>query len=65
MPAEPETLPLRLPRKQLPEQAMEIAKRIIRREFGVKRIVDADVNIWWGESCGYCVSYRGKFYRLR
>ena len=42
---------------------MEIAKRIIRREFKVKRISEADVKISKsGKS--YTVSYKGKAYRL-
>ena len=44
-------------------KAMEIAKRIIRREFKVKRISEADVKISKsGKS--YTVSYKGKAYRL-
>lgn len=44
-------------------RAMEIAKRIIRREFKVKRISEADVKISKsGKS--YTVSYKGKAYRL-
>lgn len=44
-------------------KAMEIAKRIIRREFKVKRICEADVKVSKsGKS--YTVSYKGKAYRL-
>lgn len=41
----------------------ELAKRIIRREFGVKRITEADIRV---SKCRrtYTVSYRGKFYTL-
>lgn len=45
-------------------KAMEIAKRIIRREFGVKRICEADVKVS-KHSNGYTVSYKNKAYRLR
>lgn len=47
---------------------MDLAKRVIRRKFGtfgVKRITEADVMIFKGETCGYCVSYRDHTYRLR
>ncbi len=44
-------------------KAMEIAKRIIRREFKVKRICEADVKVS-KSSNGYTVSYKGKAYRL-
>ncbi len=44
-------------------KAMEIAKRIIRREFKVKRICETDVKISkTGKS--YTVSYKNKCYRL-
>ena len=41
----------------------EIAKRIVRREFGVKRISEADIRV---SKCRgtYTVGYRGKFYTL-
>lgn len=48
--------------------AMDIAKRIIRREFGVKRIIEADVSVFKytnADGTSYCVSYRNKTYRLR
>lgn len=44
-------------------KAMEIAKRIIRREFGVKRICEADVKVSKSDK-GYTVSYKGRAYRL-
>lgn len=44
-------------------KAMEIAKRIIRREFKVKRIYEACVKISKSGN-GYTVSYNGKAYRL-
>ena len=50
------------------DKAMEIAKHIIRREFGVKRIIEADVSIFKrndADGTSYCVSYRNKTYRLR
>lgn len=50
--------------KDLTPKAMEIAKRIIRREFKVKRISEADVKISKSSS-GYTVSYKGKACRLR
>lgn len=50
--------------KDLTPKAMEIAKRIIRREFNVKRICEADVKVSKSSS-GYTVSYKGKAYRLR
>ena len=44
-------------------KAMEIAKRIIRREFKVKRICEADVTVTkYGKS--YTVKYKSKAYRL-
>lgn len=45
-------------------KAMEIAKRIIRREFGVKRICEADIKV---SKCNgtYTIGYKGKAYRLR
>ena len=44
-------------------RAMEIAKRIIRREFKVKRICEADVTVTkYGKS--YTVKYKSKAYRL-
>ena len=46
------------------DKAMEIAKRIIRREFGIKRICEADVTVSKYNGV-YTVGYRGKAYRLR
>lgn len=48
----------------LTAKAMEIGKRIIRREFGVKRICEADVKVFKCDGA-YMVSYKGKTYRLR
>ena len=49
--------------EDITSKAMEIAKRIIRREFKVKRICEADVKVSKsGKS--YTVSYKGKAYRL-
>ena len=45
------------------EGAMEIAKRIIRREFNVKRICEADVTVS-KYSGTYAVKYRNKVYHL-
>ena len=50
--------------ENLTDKAMEIAKRVIRREFNVKRIYDADVRVTRVENM-YLVSYRNKTYRLR
>lgn len=50
--------------ENLTDKAMEIAKRVIRREFSVKRIYDADVRVTRTENM-YIVSYRNKTYRLR
>ena len=43
---------------------MELAKRIIRREFGTKRIQQDDVCFCKCDGA-YVVSYHGKVYRLR
>lgn len=43
--------------------AIEIAKRIIRREFGVKRIIEADIKVCKCDAV-YSVGYRNKAYRL-
>ncbi len=48
----------------LNSKAMDIAKRIIRKQFGVKRIIESDITIFRYDS-HYAVSYRGKTYRLR
>ena len=50
--------------ENLTDKAMEIAKRIIRREFGIKRICEADITV---SKCNgaYTVGYRNKVYRLR
>jgi len=42
----------------LPAQALEVAKRIVRERFGVKRICEADVIIKKLDKGGYSVSYR-------
>ena len=49
------------------DKAVDIAKRIIRREFGVKRIIEADVSVFKrndADGTNYYVSYRNKTYRL-
>jgi len=49
--------------QDITHKAMEIAKRIIRREFKVKRICEADVTVTKsGKS--YIVKYKSKTYRL-
>ena len=49
--------------KDITAKAMEIAKRIIRREFNVKRICEADVTV--SKSNGtYTIKYKSKVYRL-
>lgn len=50
--------------ENITDKAMEIAKRIIRREFGIKRICEADITV---SKCNgaYTVGYRNKAYRLR
>lgn len=50
--------------KDITDKAMEIAKRIVRREFGVKRICEADIKVIKRENA-YFVVYRNKSYRLR
>lgn len=45
-------------------KALEIAKRIIRREFGIKRIREEDVCFCKCDGA-YVVTYHGKVYRLR
>lgn len=44
-------------------KAMEIAKRIIRRGFKVKRICEADVTVS-KQNGTYTIKYKGKVYRL-
>lgn len=51
--------------KDMTAQAMDIAKRIIRRKFGVtRRIVEAYVKVTRYEN-GYSVSYRDRTYWLK
>ena len=45
------------------ERAMEIAKRIIQREFGVKRIRNTDIRVTKRDG-SYTIGYKGKAYRL-
>lgn len=45
------------------DKAVEIAKSIIRREFGVKRITESDIRINKSQN-SYVIGYRGKTYRL-
>jgi len=49
--------------ENITDKAMEIAKRIIRREFGIKRICEADVTVSKYNGV-YTVGYRNKAYRL-
>ena len=44
-------------------KAVEIAKRVIRRKFGVNRIATAYVMVFKYDNV-YCVSYRDRTYRL-
>ena len=44
-------------------KAMEVAKRIIRRQFGVKRICEADIKVSKHDGT-YTIGYKGKAYRL-
>lgn len=44
-------------------KAMEIAKRIVRREFGAKRICEADIK-FRKHNGTYVIGYKGKAYRL-
>lgn len=50
--------------ENITDKATEIAKRIIRREFGVKRICEADITVSKYKGV-YTVGYRNKTYRLR
>ena len=50
--------------ENITDKSMEIAKRIIRREFGIKRICEADVRVTRTKNM-YIVSYRNMTYRLR
>ena len=49
--------------ERIPAKMMEIAKRIIRREFGVKRIREADIKISRRKNA-YAIGYRGAVYWL-
>lgn len=49
--------------KDLTDIGREVAKRIVRRVFGVKRIFDADIRVSKYNGV-YTVGYRGKAYRL-
>lgn len=49
--------------ENITDKAMEIAKRIIRREFGVKRICEADIKVSKFNGV-YTIGYKGKAYRL-
>ena len=48
----------------LTDKALEIGKRIVRREFGVKRVSAADVHVI-KHNGAYIVKYKSKIYRLR
>jgi len=50
--------------ENITDKAMEIAKRIIRREFKVKRIIEGDITVSRYNGA-YTIGYRGKTYRLR
>jgi hypothetical protein len=49
--------------ENITDKAMGIAKRIIRREFGVKRISEADITVSKYNGA-YTIGYKGKAYRL-
>lgn len=49
--------------QDITDKAMEVAKRIIRREFKVKRICEADVTVSKSNN-RYTVKYKGKAYSL-
>lgn len=49
--------------RDVTDKAMEIAKRIIRREYGLKRICEADIRVTKRDGV-YTVSYKNKAYRL-
>lgn len=49
---------------EMNDKHREIAKRVIRREFGAKRITEVDVKIS-KSGAKYIVSYKGKTYELR
>lgn len=49
--------------EDITDKAMEIAKRIIRREFKVKRICEADVTVSKYNGT-YTIKYKSKVYRL-
>lgn len=50
--------------ENITDKAMEIAKRIIRREFGVKHIRESDIMVSKYNGV-YTIGYRDKTYRLR
>lgn len=50
--------------ENITDKAMEIAKRVIRREFGVQRIREADVKVSKYNGV-YTIGYKNKTYRLR
>lgn len=50
--------------ENITDKAMEIAKRIIRREFGVKRICENDIMVSKYNGA-YTIGYKNKTYRLR
>jgi len=49
--------------ENITDKALEIAKRIIRREFGFKRICESDITVCKYNGV-YTVGYRNKAYRL-
>jgi hypothetical protein len=55
------------PKSFTSDKAKKIAKRVIRREFGAKRICEPDIKVFTcvsGNQKAYCVSYKDRTYRL-
>lgn len=50
--------------ENITDKAMEIAKKVIRREFGVKRICEANITVCRYNGA-YTIGYKNKTYRLR
>lgn len=52
--------------ENITDKAREIAKRVIRRELGVKRIYENDIKVYRNKNDGtHAVEYRGKKYILK
>lgn len=49
--------------EDITDKAMAIAKKIIRREFGAKRISESDIKVTRKDG-KYTISYKNKYYRL-